>query len=229
MPIRINLLAETKALEDQRRRDPVKRVILLGIVLVVLVLFWWSSLLFASISARSELSKKQSELNSRTNDYRQILDNQSRLTETKEKLDALHTLATNRFLNGNLLEAMQKNTLEDVQLTRLKISQTYAVIEEAKPKTGSQRSASGQAKPSEKTLRAIEKNVLTLDAKDTGSVAGDAVNKFQEMLSSATYFQQVLGRTNNFLLVSVGTPQSGPDGKTYVLFTLEARFPEKMR
>ena len=38
MPIRINLLAEMQALEDQRRRDPVKRVFLTGIVLVSMML-----------------------------------------------------------------------------------------------------------------------------------------------------------------------------------------------
>ena len=228
MPIRINLLAETKALEEQRRRDPVKRAILAGFVLVGLVVFWWSSLWISSVSAKSELGQKLSELNSRTNDYRQILDSQSRLLEGKQKLLALHMLATNRFLNGNLLEALQKNTIEDVQLMRIKASQSYTLVEEAKAKSGSKR-AGGSAKSSEKPVKAVEKITLTLDAKDSSPNAGDAVSQFQEMLSSATYFQEVLGKNNNFRLASFGTPQSGPDGKTFVLFTLEARLPEKRR
>jgi hypothetical protein len=226
MPIRINLLAEMKALEDQRRRDPVKRLILLGFVLAALVVFWWSSLWFSSISAKSELGQKQSELNSRTNDYRQILGNQAMLTEAKEKLAALRTLATNRFLNGNLLEALQRNTLDEIQLTRLKVSQSYVAVEEAKPKTAAKRPG---GKPAEKSFRAVEKIVLTLDAKDTSAAAGDSVSKYQQMLSGATYFQEVLGRTNNFRLASFGAPQPGPDGKTFVLFTLEARLPEVTR
>jgi len=38
MPIRINLLAESQALEEMRRRDPVKRAIWVGVLVVSLLL-----------------------------------------------------------------------------------------------------------------------------------------------------------------------------------------------
>jgi hypothetical protein len=40
MPIRLNLFAEDQALETQRRRDPVKRVIIAGVVLVIGMVGW---------------------------------------------------------------------------------------------------------------------------------------------------------------------------------------------
>jgi len=42
MPIRLNLLAEAQAAEEARRRDPVKRAIWIGALLVSVVLVWSS-------------------------------------------------------------------------------------------------------------------------------------------------------------------------------------------
>jgi hypothetical protein len=224
MPIRINLLAEAQALEEQRRRDPVKRVILAGIVGVAVILAYSSSLFVKSMVANSQLSTLEGNLNSRTNEYRQIIESQRMLLEGKQKLEALHQLATNRFLVGNLLNALQKIAVDNVQLVRLKIDQTYLLTEAAKPKSSTDRSAG-------KPATATEKIVLTLNAKDTSSAPGSAVNyyNYQEALSTAPYFQEALGKTNGFRLANLGTPQADPDGKPFVLFTLEARFPEKTR
>lgn len=40
MPIRLNLLAEAQAMEEMRRRDPVKRAIWVGSLLVAVALAW---------------------------------------------------------------------------------------------------------------------------------------------------------------------------------------------
>jgi len=222
MPIRINLLAEAQALEEERRRDPVKRVWLIGSILLVLLVFWSCLLWFNSIAAKSDLSRLESDLNSRTNDYRQIIESQKRLNESNARLADLQDLATNRFLYGNLLEALQKNTVDNVQLMRLKVSQTYTSVtqeDKTKPKPGA-------PKP-EKIVKITEKTTLTLEAKDT-SAAGDGYTAFQEKLSHAPYFLSILGK-NSFRLAFLGPPQSDPEGKTFVLFTLEARLPEKTR
>ena len=222
MPIRINLLAEAQALEDQRRRDPVKRVILAGAVLLGLILAWSSSLMVKTMIVKGEVSRLENSLNSRTNEYRQILETQKMLGQDTLKLEALHQLATNRFLLGNLLDALQKATVDNVQLLRLKVDQQYVATEETKPKEENSRAP---VKPA----TATEKIVLTLNAKDTSPIPGDAVNKFREALSSAPYFQNALGKTGGFHLTTLGAPQSDPDGRQCVLFTLEARFPEITR
>jgi len=219
MPIQINLLAEAQALEDQRRRDPVKRVILGGIIVALLILAWASSLLVQTMIARGEVNQLEADLNSRTNQYHQILENQRKLGDTKLKLAALNRYATNRFLLGNLLNALQLSTVDNVQLVRLKLDQSYTFTD-AKTNT--------PGAPS-KAATATEKTVLQLNAKDSSPAAGDSVNRFQDVLSAAPYFQESLGRSGGFHLSNLGAPQSDPDGRAFVLFMLEARFPEKTR
>jgi hypothetical protein len=221
MPIHLNLLAEAQALEDQRRRDPVKRVIWVGAIAVALILAWSSSLMVKTIIAKTDINRLEGNLNSRTNEYGQILESQRNLNEDKAKLEALRRLAANRFLVGSLLNALQKTTVENVQLVRLKIDQTYTRTEEVKPKGADGRGG--------KPATATEKILLTLNAKDSSPTPGDAVNKLQQALSGSTYFQQVLGKSGGFRLTTLGTPQSGPDGKPFVFFTLEARLPDKTR
>jgi hypothetical protein len=218
MPIKINLLAEALALEDQRRRDPVKRVILGGVIVAMLILAWASSLLVQTMIARGEVTGLEADLNSRTNQYRQILDNQRKLGETRQKLLSLQRYATNRFLIGTLLNALQSCTVDNVQLVRLKLDQSYTLNE-----------AKTNAPGGGKSATVTEKIVLQLNAKDTSPTAGDSVNKYQDTLSAASYFQDLLGKSSGFHLSNLGAPQADPDGRSFVLFMLEARFPEKSR
>jgi hypothetical protein len=222
MPIRINLLAEAQALEERRRRDPVKRLILAGVVAVALILVWSSSLLVNTMIVKGDLNRYETSLSSRTNEYRQILENQRKVEDDKQKLQALHRLAVNRFLIGNLLDALQKTTVDNVRLLRLKIDQSYTLTEETKPKDDTGHSS---AKPA----TAMERIVLTLNARDSSPTSGDGVSKYQDALSSALYFQNALGKGAGFRLTALGSPQTGPDGKPFVLFTVEARFPEITR
>lgn len=221
MPIRINLLAETHAIEEMRQRDPVKRVILLGIVLVMLILAYSSSLMVQNIRAKGEVTRLDQSVESRKSEYAQVLLNQKNLIDNRHKLESLYRLSTNRFLVGTLLNAMQKSTVDNVQLLGLRLNHNYIQTEEVKPKKGQHI----QPKPATST----EKIVLTLNAKDFSPVPGDAVNAFQKKLASNPYFTEMLGRNNEFRLLSLGSPQTDPDGKSFVLFTLEARFPEKTR
>jgi hypothetical protein len=224
MPIRINLLAEAQALEDQRRRDPVKRAILGGMILVAVMLAWSSSLMFKTIVIKSDLSRLDAELNARTNDYRQVLENKRLLAEDNQKLVALHRLSTNRFLVGNFLDAFQQTTVESVQLVHLKLDLNYTMIEEAKALTNEDGSLPTKVKGS-----ATEKISFAISAKDASATPGDAVNKLRESISTATYFKEQLGGQNQIRLKSLNAVQTDPDGKPFVLFALEASLPEKKR
>jgi len=225
MPIRINLLAEAQALEDQRRRDPVKRVILVGAMLVAMILVWSSSLMFKTIIFKSDLGRLEAELNSRTNDYRQVLENKRKLAENKQKLVALYRLSTNRFLVGNFLNAFQQTTVESVQLVHLKLDLNYTVVDEAKAQVKDDAVPATKPKPAATT----EKISFAINAKDASATPGDAVNKLRESISTAPYFKEQLGSQNEIRLKSLSAPQTDPDGKPFVLFALEASLPEKKR
>src|SRR5437867_6175032 len=135
MPIRLNLLAEAQATEDMRRRDPAKRVIWAAGLLIASMLVWSSSLFLKDMLANKDLTSLQIQMNTRTNQYQRVLDSQKKAAEFKVKLGALHKLATDRFLNGTLLNALQQTTGEDVQLVHFKVEQIYVPVEETKPRT----------------------------------------------------------------------------------------------
>jgi hypothetical protein len=226
MPIRINLLAEAQELEDQRRRDPVKRVILAGAILMAILLAWSSSLMFKTIIAKSDLGRLEAELNSRTNDYRQVLENKRKLAEDNQKLVALHRLSTNRFLVGSFLDAFQQTTVENVQLVHLKLDLNYTLIEEAKAQTNEDGSKPAPGKPASST----EKITFAINAKDASSApGGDSVIKLRESISAAPYFKEQLGNQNEIRLKKLGPLETDPEGKQFVMFALEANLPEKKR
>lgn len=222
MPIRLNLLAEAQAAEELRRRDPVKRVMWIAGLLVVLMLVWSISIQLKAMIARSELNQTEARVAGRTNEYQSVLESQKKATETDQKLRALHRLATNRFLNGTLLDALQKTTIEGIQLTHLRVEQSYAITEEIKARTNSDRFIPG------KPGGATEKIVITLEAKDFSSNPGDLVSKYSKKVSSYPFFEKSLGKTNEFRLTKL-VPQSVPGELPFVSFALECRFPDKTR
>ena len=219
MPIRLNLLAEAQALEELRRRDPVKRAIQGAACVGLLLLAWAGSLQFEAMMAKLNLSRMETRLASHAKDFHQVLDNQKSLAEANQKLIALHQFSTNRFLQGSLLNAMQQAALADVQLTRFHCEQTYVQSGEVKAGPGA----------TARSAAATEKIVLSLEASDTSSPnPGDQVNQFKKAIKECPYFQNVLGVTNEprlvslsplrnhrrrqvFCLVCLGMPSSGQD------------------
>lgn len=222
MPIRINLLAEAKIKEELRRRDPVKRTIFFGAFLVVLALVWSSSLQLEVIIANKDLSRLQAAINSRTNEYQSVIVSQKQVETIKEKLAALQKLSSTRFLQGNLLNGMQQATMDGVQLARVRVSQSYELTPAVANKT-----EKGRVVTLGHPATSTEKIILALDAKDFSPNPGDAVDKFKERIAGQTYFKTMLSPTNGVKLISLSSPQSGPDARPYVLFNLECYFPPK--
>lgn len=224
MPIRLNLLAEAQAAEEARRRDPVKRAIWIGALLVVLMLVWSSSLQVKAMLAKSELSRLESDMGAITNEYKSVLDNQKIVADINHKLTELRKLSANRLLNGTLMNALQKTTHDDVHLLHLRVTQEYVIVEETKARTNANRVT--PAKPGTST----EKIVLTLDCLDSSPSPGEQVLKFKGTLAENPYFQTVLGKTNEIVLKNQGAPTLNPEtGRPSVMFTLECRYPEMKR
>jgi hypothetical protein len=213
MPIRINLLAEAKVAEEQRRHDPVKRVIFLGAFLVALMLVWSSSLLLEGMLAKKSLTDRRTQIELSTNDYQRVVINQQKIVEVKQKLAAVNKLANSRFLQGNLLNALQQIHVDNVRLMRLSVDQRYFGTEAKKGAPGA----------------VTEKIVVTLDAWDSSANPGDQVNKMKDAVANQSYFKAVLNKTNGVQLVSLSAPQAGAEGKPFVQFTLGCNFPEEVR
>jgi hypothetical protein len=225
MPIRINLLAEAQAMEELRRRDPVKRAIWGGFFVVVLVLMWSSFLQAKIITDNSRLSNLESQLSSQTNQYTQIIANRNKLNELNNKLSALSRLATNRFLHATLLDALQQSTVDGIQLVKLHTEQAYEVTAEVKSVTTDSGKTPGHPASSK------EKITLLLDAKDTSpNPGGEQIYKFKDSLARTPYFLEQRISTNQIQLKTLATPQlDNESGKAYVTFTLECDFPDRVR
>jgi len=221
MPIRINLLAESQALEEMRRRDPVKRAIWGAVVIGAMVLGWSGYLQARAVGAKVELSHLEATLRAHTNDFYQVLENKRKLDDTNMKLIRLQQLATNRFLNGTVLDALQHTTVDEVQLIRARISHDYLVVERTDNKTNSDGLILSRGKPASST----EKVTLTLDARDNSG--GEQTIKFRDAIAGCSYVRSVLGKTNEVKLTSSQTLVN--EGKNVVQFTLECRYPEKVR
>ena len=223
MPIRINLLAEVKAAEELRRHDPAKRVIFVGALAVALALVWSSSLQLKTMLSKKEVLDRQTEITARTNEFQRVLTDQKKTVAAKEKLNALKKMTNSRFLEGNLLNALQQVTVDGVRLTRLKVDQDYFYA----AGTPSQTNKNGVilGRPSSVT----EKIVVWFDARDSSANPGDQVNKFKEAVADQSYFKATLNKTNGVQLVNLSAPQAGSDGKPCVLFTLKCNFPEYAR
>jgi hypothetical protein len=222
MPIRLNLLAEAHAAEELRRRDPVKRAIWAGALALALMLAWSSSLQLKVMIKNSDLSIVEAQLGAQTNTYQHVMANKTKIGEITFKLEKLHQLATNRFLNGTLLNALQQTTVEDVQLVRFRALEDYVVTESAKAK-----SEDGHFTPAKPGI-STEKITILLDAQDN-SPAGDAVTRFKQAVTTNAFFRAGLGSANEARLLNLSSPQTGPDGKSFVRFSLECRYPDKTR
>jgi hypothetical protein len=223
MPIHINLLAESQIAEELRRRDPVKRAIFAGTFLVVLASVWSSSLQLEVVINKSDLNQMQAQIQARTNEWQAVVDNQTRVSDARSRLEALKKLNETRFLQGNFLNALQELDLEGVQLVSVNVKQSY-IKDQGTPST----SSSGHLTPG-RPATVTEKIVLDLDARDVSASPGDQVNKFKESLANQDYFKAILNKTNGVQLASLSPLQTGPDGRAFELFTLECVLPQQIR
>ena len=226
MPIRINLLAEAQSEEELRRKDPVKRAMMVAAFFVAIVVFWASTLQFRIMAAKRGLHNLEARWQSIEKPYQQAVEHQRRAKDAEEKLAALQNYTTNRFLWGTALNALQQtlNGIEEVHVVRIRGEQAYVVSEETPARTNGTVVIPG--KPSTST----EKILLSIEGIDAGQQPGSQVNRFKQTIASVPYFQERLQKTNGVLLTSLSAPSSGPAARTpYVTFTLQCYYPEKVR
>jgi len=225
MPIRINLLAESQAAEEERRKDPVKRGVYVAAFLVSLVALWAMTLQFRLIAAKSQLNGLDTKWKSIEENYKIAVEAQRNTIETEQKLAALHQMTTNRFLWGNALNAFQQTlgAMEDVQIVRFKTEQLYSLSE------GTPNRTNGTTVIPGRPPTATEKISLTLDAMDTSPQPGRRVNQLKESIGTVPFFKEYLMKTNGVMLMSRGPPQNSPNGLQFVMFQLKCSFPDKTR
>ncbi len=226
MPIRINLLAEAHAAEDERRRDPVKRGGYVAAFIVLCVVLWAVMLQFKVASAKSELGRLDAKWKTIEKNYQGAVNAQKASLDVDQRLGALHQMTTNRFLWGNVLNAFQQTlaNIEGVQVVKLRTEQTYLIGEGTAARTNGTTVIPG--KPPTSTERVS----MTIEAMDVSAQPGRRVNQFRESIAAVPFFKEVLNKTNGVMLLSRSAPQNSANGThSFVMFSLKATFPEKTR
>jgi hypothetical protein len=125
MPIRINLLAEEQAAEEMRRRDPVKRALILGVLLIILMIGWIGITQVSVMAARGELGSLDGRLKKVDEGSRQAKADQVALADAEQRLRALENYSTHRFFWGTFLDNLQHVSLETIRLMEIKAEQKY--------------------------------------------------------------------------------------------------------
>jgi hypothetical protein len=220
MPIRINLLSEALAAEQLRRSDPVKRAIFAGAFLVALSLVWFSSVWLTFVVEKQKLNQVDAEIQEHTNEYAQVQNNWKKIADLSARTNSLAQLAAARFLQGNLLNALQQTYVTNVLLNHLHVDQRCTSV----PGTPAKTNSFGviPARPPAVT----EHVVLALDARDFSINPGDQVEHFKNTLLQQEYFNERL-LTNGIRLSSLSALQTPMDSKPYIMFSLECRFADR--
>ena len=217
MPIKLNLLAEAQAQEEMRRKDPVKAAMFGGALLVVIMLAWFSGTWLSLLATKGSLDKVKAQIAAHTNDFAVVKWNQKKIDDCQKRLESLDKLSNARFLQGRLLDALQQIYVPNVAVIRTRVDQSFNVI------------AGVQTKAGRGPATTVERTLLVIDAKDFSTNAGDQINRFKDSFARSEYFKTVLETDGVRLAGSPSAPQTGADGKTFVQFTLECRYPEITR
>jgi hypothetical protein len=217
MPIKLNLLAEAQAQEEMRRKDPVKFATFVGALAVVISLVWFSASFATLKMTENKLNVVKAEIATHTNDYALVIQNKNKIAACQKRQDELDKINEARLLQGPLLDALQQIYVPNVAIIRTRLDQTFSLKEGVQTKGGRTPNT------------ATEKTLLTVDAKDYSANPGDQINRFKDSFSRSAYFKTVLETNGVRLAGSPSAPQTGVDGKLFVQFTLECRYPEKNR
>jgi hypothetical protein len=125
MPIRINLLAEQQAAEEARRKDPVKRALVMGATLVVAMLVW-------TLMTHMQVKAKRAELANQDTQFKQLEERakvartlQADLGDYERRIISLDRYSTNRVLWASVLDALQRATMDQIRLKNLTANQKY--------------------------------------------------------------------------------------------------------
>src|SRR5687768_6525985 len=116
MPIRINLLAEQQAAEDARRKDPVKRTLVIGGALVVATICW-TLMTFMQVKAkRSEFQNEEARFKELDEKAKAARTMQAEIGDLERRIVSLDRYSTNRTLWASMLDALQRAAVDPIRL-----------------------------------------------------------------------------------------------------------------
>jgi hypothetical protein len=125
MPIRINLLAEQQAAEDAKRKDPVKRALVMGVSLIVLTLVWTLTTHMQVKARRAELANLDTAFKQLEEKAKAVRTVQADMGDLERRIISLDRYSTNRVLWASMLDAMQRATMDSIRLKSISANEHY--------------------------------------------------------------------------------------------------------
>lgn len=225
MPLRINLLAEAKAAEELRRKDPVKRAVWIGCLIVALMGFWSAQKQTQLMLARAELARLVATYAKDEKSFIQVNEVNRKLGDMETRLNALVRASTNRILWGSALHALQQTVTDDITFTRFRADQSYRQEAGVAPKRVDGKTVPGRPASATETLKVV------IDGRDYARIDEQNYNRFKTALTTNSYFGPRLEGSPGFRLANLSQPVADPlkGGREYVAFSFEAQFPEIKR
>lgn len=218
---RINLLAERQEEQEMRRRDPVKRSLQLGGVMISLMLLWGLLVQWQIHWAKQELAHVEAELVT----VKQQATGVTAMAQKAAMIDRqrlrLNRQAAERFLWTGPLNSLQFAVVDGVEMVRMELNQTMSPVGAVKPVTN----ALERVTPG-KPAGVIHKVSLLISARDSGEPP--ATEKFIEALAAQDYFKERLRKQDPILLRERMPQQLDPLDATnrFVPFSIECVFKE---
>jgi hypothetical protein len=227
MPIKINLLAEAQAAEQLRRKDPVKRAIWIGVLVVAGMLVWAGILYSEGFIVKSNQRQLERAWKDSEKRFLELSEAHKQVQALNQKILALDRYTTNRFLWGSALNAFQQtipSAMSDkIQYVRLHGFHEYQVTEAVPPRKV------GKVTQPGKPAASRERITVIIDARDFGNPADQNYDRFKNAIVSVPFFKETLP-ADGILLKSVSPPLRDPiEQRDYIQFTLECKFPPAIR
>lgn len=216
MPIRINLLAEERAANDLRRKDPLKRAIVIASAVVGVVILFTAYNMFRVRASTNEADATKLA-------YEQVAEQELKLKEMRamtgmleNNLLALHRLSTNRFLWAPVLNELQHCNFDGINVTLLQTRQKYQHTERVK--------FPPDANQPDIPAKATELISFRIEAQDRG----DVYERFVAEIGAR--FEGKLKPNRGHYLDLLSEPIESPDGKdSYRAIAVECVYPETIR
>jgi len=217
-------MAEAQALEEARRRNPVKLGIWVAGFVVALVGLWIAKVQMDIFFAKNRLNVLNAQWKADEAKYANITNQEARIIAVNGKIAALDHLHTNRFLWGSVLNALQQTVVDQVQVAHFWGLQTF---EREAPKTigagATLKTIPGSAN--------FEKIKLSIAGKDY-SPSADGYKNYEDALNHQDYLAKKIGGREGFTIE--GAPgqkvqESPSSSREYRVFTLTNQLPDIRR
>jgi hypothetical protein len=210
-------MAEAQALEEARRRNPVKLGIWIAGFFVALVGLWIMEKQLEIYNAKVVLTGLNEQWKADEAKYAGVTNAEASIAVLQGKIAALDHLHTNRFLWGPVLNALQYTVVDQVQVTRVWALQT---IEREAPRSIANRTIPGSAN--------FEKVRLSIAGRDY-SPATDGYKKYEDALNHYDFFVKKMGGREGFTIEGAPgpkVPEAPGSSREFHIFTLTNQFPD---